>query len=101
MGVQLRPHTVLGSHEDESLHALCLTEGEHSGIIFSYKDVKFKEDVDNDKLRIHFEYEVHEVPQERKDYDKQKFEKELGDFLVELVYYGLEKDHLGYIDAKN
>lgn len=103
MGVQLRPHKVLGSVQDgKELHALCLTEGKFAHIIFSYKDVKFEEDEENDKLTIQFEYEVHEVPEDKKNYDKKTFEKELGDFIVELLYYGLEKDYpLGVIDAKH
>lgn len=97
----LRPHRVLGAVKDgKDIHALSLTEGDFSGIIFSYNGVKFTEDVDNDKLKIHFEYEVHYVPDSKADYSKEAFEKELGDFIVELLYYGLEKDHLGFIDAK-
>lgn len=97
----LRPHKVLGAVKDgKDIHALSLTEGDFSGIIFSYKDVKFTEDTKNDKLKIHFEYEVHFVPDNKVDYNKEAFEKELGDFMVELLYYGLEKDHLGFIDAK-
>lgn len=101
MGVQLRPHKVLGAIQDgKELHALSLTEGQFSGIVFSYEDVSFKEE--EDKLKIKFEYFVHEVPEEIKNYDKKSFEKELGDFLVELLYYGLEKDYpLGVINAKN
>lgn len=102
MGVQLRPHRVLGSrHDGEELHALCLTEGDFAYIIFSFSNVKFEEDKENDKLKMHFEYEVHEIPEDKKNYDKEAFEKELGDFIVELLYYGLEKDYpLGVIDAK-
>lgn len=100
--MKLRPHKVLsknnGINEKDETHALCLGSGDFSGIIFSYKNVNFKEDQENDKLIIHFEYEVHEVPSYRKDYDKVIFEKELGDFLVELLYYGLERDHLGYVE---
>jgi hypothetical protein len=103
MGVQLRPHKVLGAIVDgKELHALCLTSGDFSFIVFSYKDVKFEEDQEKQKLVIKFEYDVHEVPESRKGYDKSAFEKELGDFLVELLYYGLEKDYpLGVVDAKD
>lgn len=103
MGVQLRPHKVLGASQDgKELHALCMTEGDFAHIIFSYNSVKFEEDKENDKLKISFEYEVHEIPENKKNYDKVAFEKELGDFMVELLYYGLEKDHsLGVIDAKH
>lgn len=98
----LRPHKVLGKNDPEegSLHALTLTTGPFAGIIFSYMNVGFEEDAANDKLRIKFEYFVHDVPKDKANYDKALFENELGDFLVELLYYGLERDHLGFIDGE-
>ena len=99
MKTNLRPHKVLGkSTEQGEIHALSLTEGPFAGIIFSYTDVSFEEDTVNDKLRIGYNYHVHSVPYEKNGYDVMAFEKELGDFVVELLYYGLERNHLGYID---
>ena len=99
MKTKLRPNKVLGKRTEEGeIHALCLTEGPFAGIIFSYSDVSFEEDSVNDKLRIGFEYNVHSVPYEKDGYDEEAFEKELGDFIVELLYYGLERNHLGFID---
>lgn len=74
------------------------TSGEFAGIIFSYTTVEFKEEQreNEDVLKVAFEYFVHDVPKQCKDYDKSAFEKELGDFLVELTYYGLERDFLGF-----
>lgn len=98
----LRPHKVLGrSGYGGDLHALALTSGDFAGIVFSYNSVQFSEvkGEDEDKLKIHFEYEVHEVPPHLREYDKAAFEKELGDFMVELLYYGLERDHLGFVDG--
>jgi hypothetical protein len=99
---QLRPHKVLGKSDPEhgSLHALTLTTGPFAGIIFSYTTVNFEEDNENDKLKVKFEYYVHDVPHDKKEYDKSVFEAELGDFLIELLYYGLERDHLGFIDGE-
>jgi hypothetical protein len=95
----VRPHKVLGraGHNGDQ-HALCLTNGPFAQIIFSYTEVSFKEeDIDNEtKLKIAFEYLVHDVPKDKTGYNKVDFEKELGDFLVELLYYGLEKDFLGF-----
>lgn len=97
MKTKLRPHKVLGKTSIEGdLHALVLTEGPFAGIIFSYSNVSFDEQ--EDQLKIGFEYNLYEVPADKKDYDKIAFEKELGDFIVELLYYGLETDKLGYID---
>lgn len=100
----LRPHKVLGrSGYGGDLHALALTSGDFAGIVFSYNSVQFSEEKgdDEDKLKIHFEYEVHEVPPHLREYDKVVFEKELGDFMVELLYYGLERDHLGFIPEED
>jgi hypothetical protein len=96
---QLRPHKVLGrpGHNGDS-HALCFTTGEFANIIFTYTDVNFKEDTENDKLVVGFEYYVHDVPKECYGYNKEAFEKELGDFVIQLLYYGLERDKLGFID---
>lgn len=97
----LRPHKVLGkSGHGGDLHGLVLLEGPYAGIIFSYSNVTFKEDLKNDRLRLGFEYEIHDVPQDKEGFDDKGFEKELGDFIVELLYYGLEKDHLGFIDGE-
>lgn len=100
----LRPHKVLGrSGYGGDLHALTLSEGPFAGIVFSYTHVSFaEENLENeDKLKISFEYYIHEVPRDKAGYDKEAFEKELGDFIVELLYYGLERDHLGFIDEQN
>ena len=101
---QLRPHKVLGrAGPDGDQHALMLTTGPFAGIIFSYTTVEFKEEKrdDEDVLKVAFEYFVHDVPKQCKDYDKVAFEKELGDFLVELTYYGLERDFLGFAPNEN
>lgn len=96
---KLRPHRVLEkATPDGDQHALMLTSGDFAGIIFSYDSVGFQEEKreNDDVLKIAFEYIVHEVPKHMQGYDKAAFEKELGDFLVELTYYGLERDFLGF-----
>jgi hypothetical protein len=98
---KLRPHKVLGRRiEGVDIHALSLDEGDFSDIIFVYRDVSFNEDTKNDKLKMKFEYEIIDVPKYREGFDKVQFEKEIGDFLVELLFYGLERDHLGFVDDK-
>lgn len=100
----LRPHKVLGrAGIDGDQHALMLTDGDFAGIVFSFVDVKFKEEDrdEEDVLVVGFEYSVHEVPNHLRNYDKCAFEKELGDFLIELIYYGLERDFLGFTDSEN
>ena len=95
----LRPHRVLGkTSADGELHALAFTTGEFADIIFSYTDVKFVEN--DDVLTIAFEYHLHDVPHHLKDFDTKVFEKELGDFITALLYYGIERDKMGFIDGE-
>ena len=96
MKTELRPHKVLENKNHEGLHAMCFTTGEYAGIVFSYNTVSFNED-DPEQLTMSYEYDVHESPEDKKGYDLKAFEKELGDFLIQLLYYGLEAQHLGYI----
>jgi len=79
----IRPHKVLEKKDNAKTEALMLTEGKHSGIIFSYGAVKFEEDKGQDKLKLKFDYEVHDDGGVL--YNKEDFEEELGDFLMELL----------------
>lgn len=101
MSTPLRQHKVLGKHGETELHALVWVDGKYGGIIFSYSGVKFEEDTVNDKLKIKFSYDIHEKPKHINQFDQAEFEAELGDFLTQLLYYGLEKDHLGLIPNEN
>lgn len=104
MGVNLRPHKVVAKIEDgRDIHALTFTEGPFSEIVFSYESVSFNEESRDgeDVLSVKFEYTVHDTTEKSKSYDKAAFEKELGDFLIELVFYGLERDKLGVLDAQH
>ena len=95
----LRPHRVLGkTSADGELHALAFTTGQFADIIFSYTDVKFIEH--DDVLTIAFEYHLHDVPHHLKGFDTKVFEQELGDFITALLYYGLERDKMGFIDGE-
>ena len=99
MKTTLRPHKVLGRSTPEGeLHALCFTEGEFADIVFSYTNVNFEENEEQDHLRIGYEYNVHYVPEHKLGFDKEAFETELGDFVVQLLMYGIERDNLGFID---
>ncbi len=99
MASNLRPHRVLG-RADSDISALTLTEGPHAGIIFSYSSVSLNEDEENDVARLNFEYEIHHTP-ENLTYDQEALEKELGDFLIELIVYGIEQHNLGYLNDEN
>ncbi len=99
MKMKLRPHKVLGrSTPQGELHALCLTSGPFANIVFSYNTVDFKENDSQDHLTISFDYDVHYVPEDKLEFDRSAFERELGDFVVELLMYGVEKENLGFIN---
>lgn len=90
----LRPHRMLEKNIDnQQIYAINFTDGDFTDIIFSYGKVEFIEDEENDKLITKFDYTVHE---HKKKYNKKKFEKELGDFLIEMVMNGLMKNNLIY-----
>jgi hypothetical protein len=89
--MNLRPHKTL---EKNGVAALQLTEGDFSGIIFSYGKVSFEEDHENEKLKVNFDYEIHD--DKGLAFDKQVFEKELGDFLIELIVWGAEQNSIVY-----
>jgi hypothetical protein len=87
----VRPHVVL-ENKHNGMNAIKLTESPYSGIIFSYGRVGFEE-VD-DSLKIMFDYEIHQ--NNNVEYDKQEFEQYLGDFLQELIVYGIQNNDLTY-----
>jgi hypothetical protein len=89
--MNLRPHKTL---EKDGVLALELTQGEFSGIIFSYGKVSFDENSQQDNLKVNFQYEVHDA--KGLAYDKDEFEKELGDFLMELIVWGTEQNNIVY-----
>lgn len=98
--MKLRPHKVLGKSTAEGeLHALCFTEGPFSNIVFSYNTVNFEENEEQDHLKVGFDYDVHYVPEDKLGFDTKAFEKELGDFVVELLLYGVEQQNLGFING--
>jgi hypothetical protein len=61
----VRPHKTL---EKDGVVAMQLTEGEFSGIIFSYGRVSFDENSEEDRLKVNFDYEVHN--DHGREYDK-------------------------------
>jgi len=96
------PHRVLESKYD-GIHAIEFTDGPFKGIIFSYGKVEFPETDDNDDgtAKLSFDYDVQGGLEE---YDKEEFEQYLGDFLVQLIMYGLKNNDIAYtggIDDNN
>lgn len=86
----LRPHVKLEKNfNGNPIYALKFTDSEFDDIIFSFDSVNFIEK--DDKLVTKFDYTVHEF---KRGYDKKSFEKELGDFLIEMVIDGISKNDL-------
>ena len=95
----LRPHVVMENSQN-GIQAIKLTEEPYSGIIFTYGKVEFIED--GDKLRIKFDYDVHDNA--GKDCESKEFEQYLGDFLQELIVWGVVNNDITYtggIDNEN
>lgn len=90
----IRPYKVLEKKNDSNVEALMLTEGIHKGIIFSYGKVKFEEKEDEEKLKIHFDYEIHDDGGVL--FEQEELEKELGDFLMELLQEQLINNEVVY-----
>lgn len=91
MKPKARPHRRLENKETGAI-GLELTEGEYSGIIFSYGKVAFDENEQKDNLKVHFEYEI--LDGEDLIKDKKVFEQELGDFLIELILEEADNNNL-------
>ena len=58
-----------------------ILEGPWKDVIYTYGKVKFIEDKDTDKLRLKFEYNVHENPN-NKDTNSKDFITTIGDILA-------------------
>lgn len=76
-------------------YSIEFTEGEYKGIIFSLGEVKFGENKEVATLSFHYDIESGKVT------DIERFEKTVGDFLVELIESGIHKNDLVYTGGKD
>lgn len=96
---QLPAHVVLENKVDKT-QAIKLLVSPYEGIIFSYGKVSFDKivgDADEEHAHMHFEYNVHDYA--GKDFSaKQKavFEEFLGDFLRDLIIFGINENNISY-----
>jgi len=89
------PKFVTVENRKNGMDAIKLLEEPFSGIIYSYGRVSFEEDEANDKLRLSFEYEIHD--KNGKEFtDSKPFEKYIGDLLQELIHQGIAENSLTY-----
>lgn len=82
-------------HKKEGIHAIKLLESPFDGIIYCYGKVSFDEDEANDKLNIHFEYEILDYADKGMT-DMGPFESYIGDVLQELIHVGIEQNNIAY-----
>lgn len=88
---KMRGHIVMENKHNGN-RAIKLTDKPYEGIIFSYGRVSFDEQEDN--LKINFHYDIHDDA--GYELDQKEFEQYLGDFLQELLRYGLENNEIIY-----
>jgi hypothetical protein len=69
-----------------------LLSNEYSGIIYTYGRVRLLEE--DDRLRVQFEYDIHENPVD--DVDPSKFRNHIGDILIDLLEENLLKNNVVY-----
>ena len=88
-----KPYVVV--ENTQGFDAIKLTENPFDGIIYTYGKVSFEEDELNDKLKIHFDYEILDYANKVLT-DTKPFEQYIGDILQELIHEGIENNNLTY-----
>lgn len=89
------PRYVVVESKQDGLQAIKLTAGAFEGIIYTYGKVSFDEDEANDKINLHFEYDILDY-NDKGLTDKAPFEQYIGDILQELIHEGIEQNNLTY-----
>jgi hypothetical protein len=87
-------YVVLESKKD-GLQAIKLTKEPYSGIIYSYGKVSFTPDEENDRLHLHFEYEIHDK-NDKEFGSMDPFEEYIGDILQEIIHEGVRENSITY-----
>lgn len=89
----MRSYDTVGVTKD-GLDKLKFTDNEFSDIIFSLGKVYFSEQ-ENGEPKLHFNYEIH-MQDASVEFNKNKFEDELAEFIVERIRLGIENNDLVY-----
>lgn len=93
----MREHVITGKTENSDIHILSFTTGEFKDIRFAFNTVAFDDTLD--ELVVKFNYTVYDDPNGvLNETNEKQFQTELGDFVVEILQFGLEKKKLGYIE---
>ena len=91
-------HKVLASETGEIAIEL---ESEFPGVIFSYSDVKF-DDVDletAENVNLNFNYDI--LRGYTDDFDFERFEKTIGDLLLEILEFEIKRKNTSEILKEN
>lgn len=89
----MKQFEVLDITDRQGFYLIKLTEGDFSGIIYSFGKVYFTEE--GDHARLHFDYDI-ENKDEFPNIDVPKFEQVIGDILMDLISEGVAKNELVY-----
>jgi hypothetical protein len=91
----IKPYEVLGANP-QGFHLIKLTEGDFSGIIYSYGKVGFIEE--DDMMKLQFEFNVHESSGH--DFEGLKsntdFTTHIGDILTDMIVEQIAKNEVVY-----
>ena len=82
-----------GDHE----YTIELIDHEFSGIKFTLGKVGFVEENDNFTLKFHYDI----IENDHSEYDKQSFEKTVGDLVMQMIDDGLDNENLIYYGGKD
>jgi len=89
-------HVVI-EQKSTGIEAIKLTDDPYNGIIFTYGKVSLpsvEEFMETGEAKLAFEYEI--IDNAGIEYDKVEFEQYLGDFLVELIDFGMQNNDITY-----
>ena len=88
-------YKLLQHKDDDSLFAIEFTDPPYQGIIVSYGEVKFPDNLDeSETCTISFDYDI--IDDKGIEYDVNEFEKYIGDFLLELIAFQLSRNEVVY-----
>ena len=80
-----------------NLQVIKLTEEPYAGIMYTYGQISFDEDLENDRAVIKFEYNIHDTADIiMDDSELKEFEQYIGRILEELIHQGIANNDLTY-----
>lgn len=89
----IKNYEVLTRTDENGYYFIELTEGDFKGIIYSFGKVELIDE--GDHARLSFDY----IIEDKEDYpnlDVEKFQREIGDILVDMITEGLALNTLVY-----